>query len=220
MAHIKSKQVASAKKTLALLRADLTRDDPFVKTEAPTLLASAYLKFATSKNVQKDYAAAIKFAESGLQYAPEDKQLLVALKTAKTGLANAKMIAAAPKPTPKPAAPKPAPVAAPKPIPAVATEITESQVFGDWCSDKVNLTLAANNFTFHLPGGASASYPVKHYDFGKETFTVQWSDKKRGTMETEFGKLSGDNRSLTQIRGRSVSENKWNDYNRPFRRCK
>jgi GGDEF domain-containing protein len=92
MGHIKSKQIASAKKTLELLRADLAGTDPFVKTEGPALLAEAYLEFATSKNSQKDYAAAIKFAESGSQYAPKDKQLLAALKTAKNGLANANQI--------------------------------------------------------------------------------------------------------------------------------
>ena len=92
MGHIKSKQIASAKKTLELLRADLAGTDPFVKTEAPALLAQAYLEFATSRNSQKDYAAAIKFAESGSQYAPKDKQLLAALKTAKNGLANANQI--------------------------------------------------------------------------------------------------------------------------------
>ena len=81
---------------MKLLRADLAGTDPFVKTEGPALLAEAYLEFATSKNSQKDYAAAIKFAESGSQYTPKDKQLLAALKTAKNGLANAKKTAAAP----------------------------------------------------------------------------------------------------------------------------
>ena len=216
MAHIKSKQIASAKKTLALLRADLPGTDPFVKTEAPALLARAYLDFATSKNSQKDYAAAIIFADSGLQYAPKDKQLLAALETAKNELANAKKTAAAP--PPKPVAPKPAPKVA-KPVPSVPTQITKEQVFGNWCSDKIKLTLAANTFTFHLPGGGTAAYSVKQYDFGNDTFIVQWADKKAGTMETEFGKLTGNNSSLTQIRGRSVSENKWNDYNRKFNRC-
>ena len=129
MEHIKSKQIASAKKTLELLRVNLPGTDLFVETEAPALLARAYLEFSTSKNARKDYAAANKFGESSLQYALKDKQLLAALKTAKNELANARKTAAAP--PPKSVAPTLAPVVAPKPSPAAPTQITKEQVFGN-----------------------------------------------------------------------------------------
>jgi len=220
VAHIKAKQPSSAKKTLALLTTGISGDDPFVTSEAPTLLAGVYVQFANSKNVQKDFDAAIEFAEAGLQYKPDNTELLAALKTAKTALARIRETAAArPQPTAKPVAPKPAVIVVPTPAPVATTRITEQQVFGNWCSDEVNLTLAANNFTFYLPGGGSASYPIKRYEFAEDTFTIEWSDKQRGAMETQFGNLASDNSSLVQLRGRNISENKWNVYNRPFRRC-
>lgn len=128
-----------------------------------------------------------------------------------TGYVTKPVLAVAP-------APKPV-VVAPAPKPVVA-RITEQQVLGNWCSDTVNLALKTNSFTFILPGGGgSVSYPIKQYDFAEETFSIEWTDKQRGAMETQFGNLASDNKSLVQLRGRSVSENKWNEYNRSFRRC-
>jgi len=223
VAHIKSKQLASAKKTLASLKQDLPPDDAFIAVDAPVQIAGIYLDFANSKISQKDYAAAMKFAESGLEYDSKNAQLTTALQTAKGELAKQKTVAAARQ---QPVTAKPEPAAAkpveniPAPAPPVPTQITEAQVFGKWCGDNVQLSLAADNLTYYLPGGTSASYAVRKYDFGPDTFTIEWSDKQRGAMETEFGGLASDNSSLVQLRGRSVAENKWNEYNRPFRRCK
>lgn len=226
VAHIKSKQITNAKKTLALLTKDLPSDDSFLTTEAPTMLAGVYLQFANSKIAQKDFGAAIEFAQFGLKYRPRHAQLLAAQKTAKSGLNQSTAKATIPIsraviPSRKPIAPKPSTIVAPTPAPAmVASRITGQQVYGNWCSEKVNLTLAANSFTFILPGGAgSASYPIKQYDFAEKTFTIAWVDKQRGAMETQFGNLASDNSSLVQLRGRSLSAYKWNEYTRLFRRC-
>ncbi|MFT4563798.1 MAG: hypothetical protein ACI9BW_003558, partial [Gammaproteobacteria bacterium] len=230
VAHINSKKLANAKKTLNLLTKDLSPNDPFIKAEAPSMLARLHLQFANSKIAQKDYAAAIGFVEAGLKYRPADKALAAALKSARAGQAKVTVVrATAPKPQVKPDVRKAAPVVAPAPKPPVVAaapkpaapaRITEQQVLGNWCSDTVGLTLKANSFTFVLPGGSgSVSYPIKQYNFAEKTFSIDWTDKQRGAMETQFGNLGSGNKTLVQIRGRSVSENKWNEYNRSFRRC-
>jgi hypothetical protein len=222
-AHIKSKQVDNAKKTFAALSKDLPDGDRFITVEAPEQLAGLYLDLASGTLAQKDFEAAIDFAKSGLRFRPEDAQLRTALKTATGERARLAVAAPAAKPaTPVPAAPAPLPMTAPPapaPQPPAVSAITAQQVLGDWCGDNVRLTLSANELSFLLPGGNTASYPITQYDFAQDTFTILWSDKQRGGMETQFGNLASDNKSLVQMRGRSLAEKKWNDYNRLFRRC-
>ena len=104
VAHINSKKVTNAKKTLALLMKDLPADDPFIKTKAPNMLARVYLQFANSKIAQKDYGSAIGFAESGLKYRPADKKLAAALKSARAEQAQIRAVAVVPKTAPTPRA--------------------------------------------------------------------------------------------------------------------
>lgn len=69
-------QVVKALEYFDQLKAELPADDVFITTEAPALLARSYGALAKSRFEAKDYPNALKLADEGLKYNPQDNLLL------------------------------------------------------------------------------------------------------------------------------------------------
>ncbi|NNM01494.1 MAG: serine/threonine protein kinase, partial [Gammaproteobacteria bacterium] len=67
LTQTRARQVAGAAQSLEQLRGDLPADDPFIVSEAPAALATAYSRLAASKAEVQDFAAALKLAKAGLK---------------------------------------------------------------------------------------------------------------------------------------------------------
>ncbi len=69
-------QVQEAKSLLLELRArGLADDDPFLREEAPRLLADAYARLAATRAAREDFDGAISLAEAGLRQWPEQEEI-------------------------------------------------------------------------------------------------------------------------------------------------
>ena len=78
----KATDVANAAKTLESLRKEVgAAADPFVVTEAPRMLATAYYKLATQQAQDKhDFAAALKFAKACADLQPQRQECKLAVR--------------------------------------------------------------------------------------------------------------------------------------------
>lgn len=117
------------------------------------------------------------------------------------------------------AAPPPPPAALggmERSIPPAASSIAVSQVYGNWCSPQVRMTISANTWTFGLPDGATVSYPISSMTINGTTIVVTSSVGK--TWVTMEFTLASDT-ELVQYRGRQSGSSAWVVYNRPLSRC-
>jgi len=103
-------------------------------------------------------------------------------------------------------------------VPAQTT-LAGTDIYGNWCSQGIKLTLASNEMNFHLENGADVKYPITKYDFTSANVSITWTDNQGNGMLTEFSDFNNDKSKMTQKRGREVRSSSWNDYNRPFNRC-
>ncbi len=77
----KASDVANAAKTLDALKREVgTADDSFVSTEAPRLLAGAYLRLATTKAAETDFASALRFAKACAELQPQRQECKLAVR--------------------------------------------------------------------------------------------------------------------------------------------
>jgi len=91
-------------------------------------------------------------------------------------------------------------------------------LLGNWCSDQsIRLELSRNQMRFDL-GRQAVSYNVLGYDVGDDLISMRWQDQNK-TLVFEFGRFSDAKDRMTQIRGREIGSNSWQEYNRSFRRC-
>lgn len=104
--------------------------------------------------------------------------------------------------------------------PAAAAPAAEPSLLGNWCGEGVGLAFASNEYSFDLGGGRKIKYSVDGYQRAGSVITMAWTDKNLGPMVTEFGQFSADGQSMVQVRGKKASSADWQNYNRPFRRCK
>lgn len=104
--------------------------------------------------------------------------------------------------------------------PAVTTTtLAAPDIYGNWCSEGLKLTLSSNEMKFHLQNGADVTYPISKYDFSSENVTVTWTDNQGDNMLTEFSDFNDKKNGMIQKRGRKAQSSSWNNYNRPFNRC-
>ncbi|MEJ2089744.1 MAG: hypothetical protein P8Y69_14970, partial [Gammaproteobacteria bacterium] len=99
-------------------------------------------------------------------------------------------------------------------VPTLALE----DLLGRWCDDKMELELTANQMRWDL-GNRKVDYNVTKYDVNDEQIVVRWRQDNDTEVLFEFGRFSDAKDQMTQIRGRAANSDKWNDYNRRFRRC-
>lgn len=97
--------------------------------------------------------------------------------------------------------------------------LTAERIFGTWCSDAVDIMLAADSMTFLLPSGDELLFAVDRYEIVEGNVWVRWEDHKRRRLVTEFGEIDEDRRKMVQIRGREEPDGSWNTYNRAYTRC-
>lgn len=77
----KASDVANAAKTLEALKREVGAvDDGFVSTEAPRLLAGAYLRLATTKAAETDFASALRFAKACAELQPQRQECKLAVR--------------------------------------------------------------------------------------------------------------------------------------------
>jgi len=77
----KAREVEAAAQTLAKLREIMPAGDPFLSEEAPRLLAQAYLARAEAEGAKDNYVAALRYAEQGLELAPDNAKLAQAKRS-------------------------------------------------------------------------------------------------------------------------------------------
>lgn len=82
-------QVQEAKSVLVELRAlESAREDEFVRTEAPRLLADAYARLALTRATRQDFDGAVSLASAGLAHWPKHDELLARLAEYEIALEN------------------------------------------------------------------------------------------------------------------------------------
>ena len=75
IAQVEGNQVVKALEYFDGLKAELPADDTFITTEGPAMLAKSYGALAKSRFEAKDYTNALKLADEGLKYNPNDPAL-------------------------------------------------------------------------------------------------------------------------------------------------
>ncbi len=74
-AQAEANKIAEANQIFEQLKADLPANDPFITTEAPALLSKSYEQLAQSRFEAKDYEAALKLADAGIELNPNNTSL-------------------------------------------------------------------------------------------------------------------------------------------------
>jgi hypothetical protein len=96
-------------------------------------------------------------------------------------------------------------------------KLSSSSLFGSWCSGSVKISLSSSEWRFQLSNGTEITLPVTQYRVLADKISVYSKDSQGHDLITEFGGIS-DNR-MTQIRGRFLDADDWNNYNRVFNKC-
>ena len=73
--QIQGNQVVKALEYFNQLKQEMPADDPFITTEGPTAIANSYAVLAKSRSEAKDYDNALKLADEGLKYNPDNDSL-------------------------------------------------------------------------------------------------------------------------------------------------
>ena len=73
--QIQGNQVVKALEYFEQLKQEMPADDPFITTEAPAAIANSYAVLAKSRFEAKDYTNALKLADEGLKYNPDNATL-------------------------------------------------------------------------------------------------------------------------------------------------
>jgi hypothetical protein len=94
---------------------------------------------------------------------------------------------------------------------------TETSLLGAWCASGVKIRLSSTEWRFQLPGGEEARLSVTQYRVAGDKILLYSRDGQGRETITEFGGIGGD--QMTQIRGKFVDADSWNNYNRIFKRC-
>ncbi len=75
LTQTRARDVTNARKTLAALHNELSKDDPFLNTTAPEAMGTAYLKLAEGAAKKRNFSTAIKLVDAGLVEAPGMSEL-------------------------------------------------------------------------------------------------------------------------------------------------
>lgn len=106
------------------------------------------------------------------------------------------------------------------PLPKLETwrKLTESSIVGNWCGDTIGLKLTRSEMKFKLSDGNTVAFRIQRYRVLEDSIWIYWKLKGHIAV-TEFGNFGDNLRTMVQVRGRYDADEKWNDYNRRFKRC-
>jgi len=95
--------------------------------------------------------------------------------------------------------------------------LSSSALFGAWCAGAVKIELTASQWRFRLADGSETNLAVTQYRVENDKILVYSTDNREHESVTEFGNFADT--QMTQIRGRLVGADSWNNYNRIFKKC-
>jgi hypothetical protein len=96
-------------------------------------------------------------------------------------------------------------------------KLSEASLMGSWCSGPIKIRLSSTEWRFQPTNGSETVLPVTQYRVSNDKIIVYSKDTQNRDMITEFGGLGGD--QMTQIRGKFLSSDSWNTYDRVFKKC-
>jgi serine/threonine protein kinase len=95
--------------------------------------------------------------------------------------------------------------------------LSNSALFGAWCAGAIKIELSASQWRFRLADGSETNLAVTQYRVEDDKILVYSTDNREHESVTEFGNIADT--QMTQIRGRLVGADSWNNYNRVFKKC-
>jgi tRNA A-37 threonylcarbamoyl transferase component Bud32 len=96
-------------------------------------------------------------------------------------------------------------------------KLSEASLMGSWCSGPIKIRLSSTEWRFQPTNGSETVLPVTQYRVSSDKIIVYSKDTQNRDMTTEFGGVRGD--QMTQIRGKFLSSDSWNTYDRVFKKC-
>jgi len=95
--------------------------------------------------------------------------------------------------------------------------LSSSALLGAWCAGAIKIELTASQWRFRLADGSETNLGVTQYRVENDKILVYSTDNREHESVTEFGNFADT--QMTQIRGRLVGADSWNNYNRVFKKC-